>query len=417
MNSCIVSHPHAAAVSSATAAAFAAAGRLSLYVTGVCAATGTAKAQAISLVAKRWPQLANRLVDGVTPQRLKALSSAELTGRLFAWGCRRVPVSSVREQEYDALFLLHDVATSLMPWPRHADSIYAYEDAAQYSFRRAAREGVRCIWDLPTPHWPSVEGMWREEAARWPGAMGARPRVEPEWKKGRKDAELASADVISVASGFTLRSLEAAGCRKPVVVTPYGFPIDRFRAKPRQPSGPFTVIAVGAQDLRKGTPYLLEAWKRAGIAEGRLRLIGPMKLTRAFLGTYAGLFEHVPHVAKSNLEQEYHAADLLAFPTRGDGFGLVMQEAMCCGTPVLTTPYGGGPECIASGQDGWVVPSGAVDELVAVLRSAARERDRVHRMGLAARRRAEGWTWADAGRALITAIENAGSHRSSGARR
>jgi starch synthase len=89
----------------------------------------------------------------------------------------------------------------------------------------------------------------------------------------------------------------------------------------------------------------------------------------------------------------------------GDGFGLVIQEAMCCGTPVLTTPCGGGPECITDGVDGWIAPPRDLDALVERLRYCASNRDRAFAMGRAARARAERWTWRDAGEALIKGLD------------
>ena len=57
-----------------------------------------------------------------------------------------------------------------------------------------------------------------------------------------------------------------------------------------------------------------------------------------------------------------HKADLLAhalavlFPIDWDEpFGLVMTEAMACGTPVIATPRGSVPEVIADGETGWIV--------------------------------------------------------------
>jgi glycosyltransferase involved in cell wall biosynthesis len=37
-------------------------------------------------------------------------------------------------------------------------------------------------------------------------------------------------------------------------------------------------------------------------------------------------------------------------------FGLVMTEAMACGTPVIATPRGSVPEVIADGETGFIVP-------------------------------------------------------------
>jgi glycosyltransferase involved in cell wall biosynthesis len=171
---------------------------------------------------------------------------------------------------------------------------------------------------------------------------------------------------------------------------------------------------VGTHDLRKGTPYLLEAWRRAGLRDSKLRLLGPMRLTKQFLNRYSGMFEHVPHVPRTFLESEYQAADLLVFPTLGDGFGLVMQEAMCCGTPVATTRCGGGPECITDGHDGWLVPDRDTSRWVEFLRWASGNRDELRRAGAAARVRAERWTERDAGRLLVESLSRLGASRREG---
>jgi glycosyltransferase involved in cell wall biosynthesis len=177
-----------------------------------------------------------------------------------------------------------------------------------------------------------------------------------------------------------------------------------FEPRRDPPRGPFTVVAVGSHDLRKGTPYLLEAWRRAAIPDAELHLIGPLRLAPAFVDRYAGTFRHWPHLPKSQLGARYAAADVLAFPTLGDGFGLVIQEAMCCGTPVITTECGGGPECITDGVDGWLVPPRDIDALVERFRYFAANRDAVFAVGRAARARAERWTSPELGAALTAAL-------------
>ena len=295
----------------------------------------------------------------------------------------------------------------MLPWPREMDGVYAYEDAALRTFLRASRKDIVRVYDLPLPHYATIEQVWRSETARWPGAMGAEPPIEPNCKKLRKDAELAGATHVSAASQFTRESLERIACDLPVNVIPYGFPVAGFPCKPRFPEGPFTAIAVGSHDLRKGTPYLLEAWKRAGIKGARLRLVGPMRLTREFIAPYRELFDHVPHVPRIRLAAEYQAADVLVFPTLGDGFGLVIQEAMCCGTPVITTRCGGGPECIDHGREGWIIAERNIRCLGgATPRGRGRPRPDFA-IGRAARRRAERYTWIEAGAAFaafLTAI-------------
>jgi len=398
MTSVLVSHPHANANANGAAAAFAGAGRLSAYVTGAAAADGTYRARQVERLAKRLPIVANRILRGIRPEHLWSLGPLELAARLASRTARRARLPG--PSAYDAMFTCHDAAVAMLPWPRGVEVVYAYEDGALRTFQRAARRDLHRIWDLPIPHYATLQRMWIDESRRWPGAMGDGPPLEPDWKRRRKDAELALATQVSVPSQFTRESLESAGVKVPVAVTPFGFPVEEFPAKRERPSGRFTVIAVGTQDLRKGTPYLLEAWKRAGLRDARLRLIGPMKLTPAFVAPYAGVFKHLPHVPRAHLGAEYRGADLLVLPTLGDGCPLVVQEAMCSGTPVVTTRCGNGPDCITTGVDGWVIPERDIDALVEALLAAHADRERTFAVGQAARARAERWTWADAGQSL-----------------
>ncbi|MEX1013949.1 MAG: glycosyltransferase [Candidatus Paceibacterota bacterium] len=50
---------------------------------------------------------------------------------------------------------------------------------------------------------------------------------------------------------------------------------------------------------------------------------------------------------KEKLVQYYQAADLFVSPSRKEGFGLAMAEAVACGTPVLATKSGGAQQIIS----------------------------------------------------------------------
>lgn len=404
MRSILVSHPHAAAVASEVARALDRHDLLSLYATGLAVAGGSVAARMFGVASGRYRVLLNRVVGELDAKRIRSLAGVEAAARFAG---RLVPRRWLGGRStYDLLFSFHDSAVARMAWPKGVRAVYAYEDAALRTFERAERAGFTRIWDLPTPHWAATERIWKEESARWPGAMGALPPLEPQWKKARKDRELTLADTVVVASRWTRESLERIGCEKRIVEVPYGFPYDRFRPKMRPQQGPFTVLSVGSQDLRKGTTYLLEAWRRAGLRDAQLRLIGRMRLSPSFLARYSGMFVHVPHLPRADLEREYQAADLLVFPTLGDGFGLVIQEAMSCGTAVLTTACGGGPECISNGVEGWIIPAGQLDALVEALRHAASHRQQVAEMGIRARQRAETYGWNHAGTQLARGLSH-----------
>jgi glycosyltransferase involved in cell wall biosynthesis len=402
VSSVLVTHPHVAPFAAALAETLEEDGKLSAFFTGVASDGHGWSGRVADALSARYPVLLNRALPGVPAPRLRALSVVELAVRLASRAAvGRVPGFRL----YDALFTAHDLAVSLARWPRGTTAVYAYEDGALRSFRRARRRELDRIWDLPIPHYLTIEEILNDEFHRWPGAALGRPPREPPWKRRRKDEELALATKISVASTFTRSSLERLGVRVPIVVSAYGFPVPDFPLREHPPTGPFRVLSVGTQDLRKGTPYLLEAWKRAAIPDAELHLIGPLRLAKSFLDPYAGLFRHSPHIPKAELGPHYAAADLLAFPTLGDGFGIVIQEAMCTGTPVVTTVCGGGPDCITDGVDGWIVPPRDIDALVERFRACAADRDRTAAVGRAARARAERWSWRESCAAIIRGLE------------
>ena len=56
-----------------------------------------------------------------------------------------------------------------------------------------------------------------------------------------------------------------------------------------------------------------------------------------------------------SLARLYRSADVKVFPSRTDTFGLVLIEAMACGTPVLAYPGGSVPEIVEDGLTGFIV--------------------------------------------------------------
>ena len=58
------------------------------------------------------------------------------------------------------------------------------------------------------------------------------------------------------------------------------------------------------------------------------------------------------------LAQYYQDSDVFVFPTLGEGFGMVVLEAMSCGLPVIITDIAGGNDAITDGVDGFEFVAG-----------------------------------------------------------
>jgi glycosyltransferase involved in cell wall biosynthesis len=83
-------------------------------------------------------------------------------------------------------------------------------------------------------------------------------------------------------------------------------------------------------------------------------------------------------VPRSELVRVYSAADAFVFPCRSETFGLVMLEAMACGTPVAAFPVAG-PLDVVAGSDGGVLDS---DLRTAALQALEVPRDRARARAL-----------------------------------
>lgn len=125
-------------------------------------------------------------------------------------------------------------------------------------------------------------------------------------------------------------------------------------------------IAVGQFIHRKGFDVLLNAWARCN-KEYELYIIGA-EPTKEYLDFKEKL--HLDNVhfegfkTKEELKYYYQAADLFVFPTREDIWGLVVNEAMANGLPIITTDKCvAGLELIEDGENGYIVPVENIDML------------------------------------------------------
>jgi glycosyltransferase involved in cell wall biosynthesis len=159
------------------------------------------------------------------------------------------------------------------------------------------------------------------------------------------------------------------------------------------------VAFLGTIEPRKNVPALIEGWQRAC-----RRLENPPALV---LAGGRGWDERVdPAIAAVPGELEVHApgylpleqlagllggAEVVAYPSLGEGFGLPVLEAMACGAAVLTTPLLAIPEVGGDAVE-YVesTPEGIEAGLIALLTAP----DRRAELSAAAARRAATFTWA-----------------------
>jgi glycosyltransferase involved in cell wall biosynthesis len=172
---------------------------------------------------------------------------------------------------------------------------------------------------------------------------------------------------------------------------------------PDGPAGDGTpyVLFVGALQPRKDPVAAIEALSLAD-SDLRLVLVGPDKGAAAEarhavarLGLN-GRVEFAGHVEKTVLAALYRGAEALVFPSRYEGFGLPVLEAMASGTPVVASSAGAIPE--VAGDAAVLVDPGDPVALAGGIERALADRERLSRAGL---ERARLYSWTETARRTL----------------
>jgi glycosyltransferase involved in cell wall biosynthesis len=185
-----------------------------------------------------------------------------------------------------------------------------------------------------------------------------------------------------------------------IVVTRNGVD-DTFTPEgPRRDGAPY-LLFVGSLQPRKDPLTAIEALGRLP-GDVRLVLVGPDKgsgeearraVSRLDLG---GRVEFAGHVEKRELAELYRGAECLVFPSRYEGFGLPVVEAMASGTPVVAAAAGAVPE--VAGDAAILVDPGDAAALAHAVERARAERERLVRAGLEQARR---YSWTETARRTL----------------
>jgi glycosyltransferase involved in cell wall biosynthesis len=162
--------------------------------------------------------------------------------------------------------------------------------------------------------------------------------------------------------------------KHPVFNISYYCNLSEFKPSVQRPRHPATVLFCGQMIERKGVDLLLQAFDRlihTGV-EARLLLVGREaelpEMMRSISAeakqsiTYAGF--HDPEY----LPQFFEQADIFVLPSRYDGWGVVVNQALGAGLPIICSDaVGAGPDLVELGVNGAIVPAGDADALYSAL--------------------------------------------------
>lgn len=279
-----------------------------------------------------------------------------------------------------------------------SDFFHGWNNFSLYSMRKAKSKGSKTIIERQSAYPSEQQKIIQKEYRKY----GIKIKENKLMKKAIK--ELKEADNIFISSKFIFDTFKEKRIDKEKLHTiPLGVDIEKFKPNNKEKSK-FRIIFVGQVSIRKGIPYLLEAFEN--MPKSELFLIGHvMKDMRKIIKKYdknkqIKIIKYFP-----DLNYLYNSSSLLVLPSIEDGFGLVVPEAMACGIPVIVSSNVGAKDLIKSGKEGFVVPVADSKKLKNKIMYFYENRKEINRMGRNARIKAENYTWKTYGKRFIKTYE------------
>src|SRR5277367_5543980 len=191
--------------------------------------------------------------------------------------------------------------------------------------RKIQASGGIFICDRGSTHQRFQENILTDEYRRWniPQPL-SKPHITI-----REEKIYATADAITVPSTVAQRSFVQMGIASDKVhVIPYGVRLDHFTRTGEPPQDSFEVLFAGHVSLRKGIPYLLEAFARLKHPRKHLTIVGAIQDDiRNLLATLPSKnVVFTGSLPQSELAKKMSTSHLLVLPSIEEGLALVQGQ-------------------------------------------------------------------------------------------
>ncbi len=235
------------------------------------------------------------------------------------------------------------------------DALIALSGSSLKTGALVQQRGGLFFCDRGSSHHRFQEQIVAEEFRHWGLAP---PKSDPR-DLAREEAIYSLADGIVVPSHASARSFAAMGINPAKLkVIPYGVRLENFKPSGDPPTDCFEVIYVGVLEMRKGLPYLLEAFSKLKVPKKRLRIIGgTARGMESFLRRFpSNGVEYVGSVPQARLPAIMSSSHVLVLPSIEEGLALVQGQALASGCPVIATYNTGADDLFTDSVEGYIVP-------------------------------------------------------------
>ncbi|MGQ9865247.1 MAG: glycosyltransferase family 4 protein [Pseudanabaenaceae cyanobacterium] len=270
---------------------------------------------------------------------------------------------------------------------------------------RAQNLGAKTVLERGSSHITYQNRLLAEEGEIWGVPL---PQTHPIiWERELQGYELC--DRVCVPSRFAEQTFLSMGFPASKILSlPLGTSLKEFYPVPKA-DDTFRIVHAGMLNLRKGIPYLLQAFFELKLPKAELWLLGSIEPEiLPFLQKYrCDSIVWQGKQPQSRLHWFYSQCSVFTLVSVEDGFGVVIPQAMACGLPVIHTPHTGGPDIVRDGIDGFCVPIRDVAALKEKILFLYENPDRLREMSQNALQRAQtALSWEQYGERAIAAYQS-----------
>jgi len=234
------------------------------------------------------------------------------------------------------------------------DAYIGISGSGLHAGRLAKSRGAGYVMDRGSTQIRHADEQLREEYKTWNIPYEA---VNP-WLIENEEAEADVANFITVPSDFVKQTFIKQGTpAEKLCVVPYGVSLKEFYPIDKPPADKFRILFVGQFSLRKGVPYLLEAFKNFKHPNKELVVVGGVaaEIQTLIESMLDGNITFVGVISRDQVKKYMSSAHALVLPSIEEGLALVQAQAMACGCPVIATPNTGSETLFTHEKEGLIV--------------------------------------------------------------
>lgn len=294
------------------------------------------------------------------------------------------------------------------------DIVISYDTTSSLLFDILADQAPSVIKVLDNAH-PNRHFLYKSYHENWESSGIFEPTltgflVDPEKAKYYGE-EIKKADYHIVASSYSQGAVEYEEIQSDKIYKiPYGVDGNKFVKSERAYSkDSLNVLFIGEVNQRKGINQVLTVAKELYNKGFAFNIVGDgYKSAPELFSQFDKYVNFWGRVSFEDLLEQLKVNHVFIFPTMGEGFGLVLLEAMAAGLPVITTPNGAGYDIVKDGYNGFVVPVGDVDAIKEKLSWLKEHPEELDAMSRNAINTAREFTWDKYEKGIVEAVRQIG---------